>query len=137
MNKQGQLTRQEFEKQLVLKAWKDPKFKEKLLKDPKAAVQVDLQGLDKNFQLPKDMAVKVVEEDAKTLYIVLPVHPQDVLKKVELSDQQVEDAAGGSITVVVVGGAVVVAAAQLAANANTTANINAVANANVTYNTNA
>lgn len=137
MSSQGQLTRQEFEKQLVLKAWKDPKFKEKLLKDPKATVQAELQGLDKSFQLPKDMVVRVLEEDSKTLYVVLPIHPQEALKKVELSDKQVEDAAGGSITVVAIAGVAVAATAQLAANFNTAANANAIANGNVSYNANA
>lgn len=102
MSNQGLLTRQEFEKQLVLKAWKDPAFKAQLLKDPKAAVQSQLQVMDKNFSLPADMTVKVVEENPNTLYIVLPLHPQEALQKVEFSDQQLEDAAGGSVTVVTV-----------------------------------
>ena len=136
-NDPKQQSRKDFEKQIVLKAWKDPAFREELLKDPKGTFQKELHAIDPGFELPANMNVHVVEEDADNLYLVIPQHPVQAIQQTQISDGHLEDAAGGSITVVAVGGVAVVAAAQLAANANTAANANALANANVSTNANA
>lgn len=66
-------TRQEFEADLVAKAWKDKAFKQELLSNPKAT-------LTKEFgtPIPNNIEVRVLEENPNTLYIVLPVEPVDL-----------------------------------------------------------
>jgi hypothetical protein len=138
-------TRKEFERDLILKAWKDPAFKSKLISDPKGTLEKELKAIDAGFSLPKNMKVTVLEEDSENIYLVLPEHPKVSAKRAEFNDAQLESAAGGSISVVAIVGANVAGAvnvvgaanAQLAANANTEANTNALHNANVHANANA
>ena len=78
-----------FEKlraKIIVRAWKDPRFKEKLLKNPHAAFKE--MGLD----LPENFQVKVVEDKANTFTFVLPRASGQLH---ELSDQQLEKMAGG------------------------------------------
>ena len=138
-------TRQEFERAIIMKAWKDPAFANALKKDPKGTMQKELAAIDPDFKLPDEMKITVFQEDAKNLYLILPEHPKDAAKRAEFSDDQLESAAGGSISIVAIVGANVAGAvnavgavnAQLAANANTEANTNALHNANVNTNVNA
>ncbi len=80
-------TRNDIEKELVLKAWEDEEFKQRLVSDPKAVI-AEKYGAE----LPDAIDVKVVEENMQTLYIVLPAKP---LNNNELSDDQLENVAGG------------------------------------------
>ncbi len=138
-------TRKEFERALIMKAWKNPAFAKALQKDPKGALQKELNAIDPNFKLPDQMKITILQEDANNLYIVIPEHPQDALKRAEFSDEQLESAAGGSISVVAVVGVTVAGVAntavgvnaQLAGNVNTEANTNALHNVNVNTNVNA
>ncbi|MCP4220865.1 MAG: NHLP leader peptide family natural product precursor [bacterium] len=138
-------TRKEFERGIIMKAWKDPAFAKALKKDPKGTLQKELAAIDPNFKLPAEMKIQVFQEDAKNLYLVIPEHPKEAVKRAEFSDDQLESAAGGSISVVAVVAVAVAGAAnavgavnaQLAANANTEANTNALHNANVQANVNA
>jgi hypothetical protein len=57
--------------QVVAKAWQDEAFKQRLLGDPRAALQE--QGLP----LPAGKAVRVVENTAETVHLVLPARPAD------------------------------------------------------------
>lgn len=61
------VTRQQAEVDLIVKAMKDPKFRQNLLKDPKGAIQ-QVWGV----QLPVDLKIVVHEEGAKELHLVLP-----------------------------------------------------------------
>ena len=49
-------SKNELEAKIIAKAWKDPRFKEKLLKNPKAAFKE--VGLD----IPENIRVKVIED---------------------------------------------------------------------------
>src|SRR5260370_10812200 len=53
--------------QLIARAWYDATFKEKLLADPKPAME---EALD--LRLPEDLQVTVLEETPDSLYLVLP-----------------------------------------------------------------
>jgi hypothetical protein len=119
--------RKEFEAQIVKKAWKDPKFKKDLLANPKSVLEKELQSLHKGAKMPASIKVKVVEETADTIYLVLPRNPKEVSGK-ELSDSELEAVAGGTITVVGVGIAAV--------TVNTGANVNQTANGNINVNAN-
>ena len=77
-------SRQELEAQLIARAWQDEAFKRELLSDPRAAI-ARVTG----SSLPPGLEVKVVEETPNTVYVVIP------LNTTELSDEQLEAAAGG------------------------------------------
>ena len=84
-----QMSSEELTKKLILKAWSDSAFKKELIENPKAAIEKEL-----NTKLPDDVNVKVVETDEKTILLPIPVKP-----KGELTEEQLESVAGGSLTV--------------------------------------
>ena len=78
-----------FEKmrvKIIVRAWKDPRFKEKLLKNPRAAFKE--MGVD----LPENFQVNVVADQTNSMTFVLPP-PIEGLK--QLSDAELERLAGG------------------------------------------
>ena len=83
---------------LIAKAWHDAAYKQALLQNPKAVVEREFgEGL------PMEVALQVVAEDAQTQYLVLPPS----LDNLELSDEQLEQVAGGEIgTILILGTAV-------------------------------
>jgi hypothetical protein len=85
----GGIKRSEVERTLVQRSREDEDFRQRLLADPKAAVEQEL-----GRGLPESTEVRVVEESADTIYLVLPpVSP--VGQGVEISDEQLEAVAGG------------------------------------------
>lgn len=101
--------RNEFEAQIVAKAWKDAAFREALKKDPKGTVQKELSALKGgDIKLPDNIRVEVVEESADVMYLVIPNNPSDTHGT--LSDEQlmaVAGGAGGAVQAVTSGPAVV------------------------------
>jgi hypothetical protein len=83
--------------QLLIKSWQDEGFKRRLVADPRAVLQE--QGLP----LPDGKAVRVVEDTADTVHLVLPPKPAEG----ELSDEQLEQVAGGIIGFAILGLAMV------------------------------
>lgn len=79
------MNRKELENQIITRAWQDDSFKEALISNPK--VTLDSEGIS----LPESIEVKVIEEVANTLYILLPPKPSE-----ELSDAELESVAGGA-----------------------------------------
>lgn len=80
----------EFEKlraKIIARAWKDPHYKEKLLKNPKAALK------EMGWDLPETFSVKVVEEKQNSFTFVLP--PAMSLTK-ELTEAELEKMAAGA-----------------------------------------
>jgi len=73
---------------LIAKAWHDAAYKQALLQNPKAVVE---REFGEGF--PAEVALQVVAEDAQTQYLVLPPSLDDI----ELSDEQLEQAAGGEV----------------------------------------
>ena len=84
-NAKNQMTRKEFEKQIIKKAQADNEFKKALLGNPKETLQTQL-----GVQVSEEVEVKVVEESSKVVYLVLPVNPD------ELTDEQLDAVAGGA-----------------------------------------
>jgi hypothetical protein len=76
-----------IEAKIIARAWKDPEFKSHLLSNPR-----EVLGSYIGRDIPDIVDVKVVEEDKRTLYIVLPPEPTD---EAELSEEQLEAIAGG------------------------------------------
>ena len=82
--------RQEMERRLIEKSLQDESFREKLIEDPKGAVEQEL-----GTRLPEDVRVVTVEETQDTIYLVLPSTSMAGAERVELSDQELESVAGG------------------------------------------
>ena len=82
--------RQEIERRLIEKSLEDESFRQRLIEDPKGAVEQEL-----GTQLPEEVRVVTVEETADTIYLVLPSTPMAGRKGGELSDQELESVAGG------------------------------------------
>jgi hypothetical protein len=81
--------RAEMERRIVQRSIEDESFKQRLLEDPKAAVEQEL-----GTRLPEDVRVVAVEETAETIYLVLPSASQ-LGEGGELSDRELEGVAGG------------------------------------------
>ena len=86
--------RAEMERTLVQRSMEDDSFRQRLLDDPKAAVEQELET-----QLPEDVEVSVVQESAETIYLVLP-STSPIVEGEELSDRDLEEVAGGGGTTV-------------------------------------
>ena len=100
-------SRRDLEAKLVAKAWKDASFASALKSNPKEAIKKET-----GMSIPGDINVKIVEENANQVYIVLP-KPPSANAQAELSDDQLEAVAGG-ITPTVASIAIVSAAAGIA-----------------------
>src|ERR1044072_131451 len=80
--------RQQLRTQLIEKAWKDPQFKAKVVRDPKGMLE---QHLGKT--LPQEVKIYVHEEGNNTLHFSIPPSPS---KMAELSDDDLAKVAGGT-----------------------------------------
>ena len=80
------LSRQEFEKEVLLRAHSDPAFRQQLLADPRAALQATF-----GLEMPPETEIQVLEETPSRFYIVLPS------ETAELSDEEVARVAGGAV----------------------------------------
>jgi hypothetical protein len=77
---------------LVQRSLEDDSFRQRLLDDPKGTIEQEVGS-----PLPEDVEVRVVEESADTIYLVLP-SASAVGEGGELSDQELEVVAGGGWT---------------------------------------
>lgn len=82
---------QTVQEQVITRAVKDVTFRERLLANPEAALASEY-----NVHLPENVAVRIIEEAPNTLSIILP--PQEETLQ-ELSDEDLEAAAGGDILI--------------------------------------
>jgi len=74
--------------QIIVKAWSDDEFKQRLLTDPAAVLKAE--GMD----IPEGVEIRVVENTDKLQHIVLPPRPSGA----ELTDDDLAKAAGGLST---------------------------------------
>jgi len=82
--------RQEMERRLIEKSIEDDAFRQRLVEDPKGAVEQEL-----GRRLPEGVRVVAVEETSDTIYLVLPSTSVAGREDVELSDPDLESVAGG------------------------------------------
>lgn len=85
------MTPEEFQKtygKLVAKAWEDEAFKAELLSDPMKVFK------ENGIELTDGIEVRMVENTAETVHFILPPEPSG-----ELSDDQLQGAAGGALCV--------------------------------------
>jgi len=81
--------RAEVERRLVERSLQDESLRQRLLADPKAAVEEEL-----GTRLPDEVQVIAVEETAETIYLVLPSSSR-LGEDGEFPDQDLEAIAGG------------------------------------------
>ena len=86
--------RREVELRIVSRACEDDAFREKLISDPKAAIEDEL-----GIAIPAGITVKVHEETPTTAYLRIPSAPKHVKISEELSDQALETVAGGGFVI--------------------------------------
>jgi hypothetical protein len=82
--------RQEMERRLIEKSLEDKAFRQRLIEDPKGAVEDEL-----GTRLPEEVRVVTVEETQDTIYLVLPGTPMAGAEGGALSDRELESVAGG------------------------------------------
>ena len=80
--------RAEMERRLVERSLQDDAFRQRLLADPRTAVEEEL-----GTRLPEGVRVVAVEESADTVYLVLPSASSSG-EGGELSDRELETVAG-------------------------------------------
>jgi hypothetical protein len=88
----------------VVKAWTDEKFKQKLLKNPEAALR------EMGAELPADLQFKILENSPKARYLVLREKPTGD----DLTEQDMLKVAGGVNTGGLVGATALAATDALA-----------------------
>jgi len=88
-NSQKPLTWQKFQNGLITRALNDENFRKELLANPKAVVEKEMGKLKEGAKLPNTLEVKVIEQPANTLYLILPTISD------ELSDEMLDKVTGG------------------------------------------
>jgi hypothetical protein len=83
-------SRAEMERKLIERSLQAEEFRQRLLADPKGTIEHDLGA-----RLPESIEVRVVEESADTIYLVLP-SASPTAQGGELSDQELDAVSGGS-----------------------------------------
>lgn len=79
----------DFELDIIVKAWRDEKFRQNLLKDPKKAIEKEF-----NIQVPEDMTISVHEESENSLHLIVPSLPPHFTTE-DLSDDELKEVIGG------------------------------------------
>ena len=81
--------RQQLEQQLIEKAMKDESFRKQLIENPGAAIEAEF-----GMKIPGTMNIKVLEEDPKTFFLILP-HFDKHDQEIELTEAELQRVAGG------------------------------------------
>jgi hypothetical protein len=81
--------RAEVERRVIEKSLRDESFRQRLLDDPRGIMEQELGS-----RMPEGVEVRVVEETADTIYLVLP-SASAVGEGGSLSDRELDAVAGG------------------------------------------
>jgi hypothetical protein len=71
--------REEVERTLRLRAWKDETFRQELIADPKGVIQRPFPQCFPDGKVPEQLTYKVIQEDQYTHHIILPALPDELL----------------------------------------------------------
>ncbi len=86
-----------FDADLVVKALKDPGFRERLLADPTRVYGEELRRVIPGKEIPEGVEVRIVEEADNVFYVILPCIPSsmhlsdDALRRVARHEQTHRD----------------------------------------------
>lgn len=87
---------EKLQQKLIMKAWKDEKFRNRLLKNSKATIEAFIKEETKGEgQIPPNIKFRVIEEEANTITFVLPRSPAEAG---DLSETELEAISGGAGT---------------------------------------
>jgi hypothetical protein len=81
--------RKNIEQQIIVKAMKDPGFRQRLLENPRAVIREET-----GVELPAHINLSVLEEDPQTVYLVIPTgaaRPDET----DLTENELKMVAGG------------------------------------------
>ncbi|ODH02065.1 hypothetical protein A4S05_02675 [Nostoc sp. KVJ20] len=81
-----------LEERIIAKAMEDPAYKQRLLNDAKAVVEEEL-----GEKLDEDITIQVLQQNAKHLYLVLPLNIDDLIHDGMISQEELEAVAGGKV----------------------------------------
>ena len=129
-------SRRQFEDEMILKAWKDPEYKKRLLASPKELLEEEIAKIRPGTKLPDRLKVYVHEESRDAVHISLPANPEEYRGDSSSDEAWLEDVAGGCFLVAVAYAYALAAQVQLAANVNAVGNVNVTANVNANANVN-
>jgi hypothetical protein len=82
-------TIRDYELDIIVKAWRDEKFRQGLLKDPKKAIEQEF-----GIEVPKNVRIFVHEEDELSLHLIVPSVPSNFTAE-DLSDDELKEVIGG------------------------------------------
>ena len=85
-------SRHMFEGRVVARAWRDRRYRARLMEDPRGAL-AEVIGQE----IPRDVRIRVVEEDPNTLYFVLPHNPMEYEGAERLDEEAMNRVASGFI----------------------------------------
>jgi hypothetical protein len=84
-------TIRDYELDIIVKAWRDEKFRQSLLRDAKKAIEKEF-----DIEIPKHVRISVHEEDENSLHLIVPAVPANFSAD-ELSDDELREVIGGVI----------------------------------------
>jgi len=90
MAEKGPQNRRELEGAIVRKFWSDDNYRGYFRKDPKAALETELQEIYPDVKLPEGMEVVLLEESPEKVYVVIPTPPEQ-LEIARFSDRNLID----------------------------------------------
>jgi hypothetical protein len=82
-------SREEVERELRLRAWKDEAFRQELIANPKGVIERLFPQCFPGGKAPDKVTYKVIEEDAYTHHILLPALPEELTS--QISEEKLEE----------------------------------------------
>src|SRR5690242_18838867 len=81
--------REEVERELRVRAWKDEAFRQELIANPRGVIERLFPHCFPDGKVPDKLTYKVIEEDAYTHHILLPALPDELTN--EISEERLEE----------------------------------------------
>lgn len=85
--------RSKCERKIIENAWTNKEFKQRFLSNPKSVIAQEI-----GETLPENIEFEVLQETENKVYFVLPNNPIPNLAGEELSEEALENIAGGGIS---------------------------------------
>jgi prefoldin subunit 5 len=79
----------DYELDIIVKAWRDEKFRQNLLKNPKKAIEDEF-----SIKVPAGTKIFVHEESEDSIHLIVPAIPSNFSAE-DLSDEELRDVIGG------------------------------------------
>lgn len=79
----------DYELDIIVKAWRDERFRKDLLSDPKKAIENEF-----GISVPQDMKISVHEENDSSIHLIVPSVPSNFTSE-DLSDDELKEVIGG------------------------------------------